>query len=87
MATELIPGVDHTVEERVQAVPLLTPRQRQVLLGMCRGLTSRMIAAQLGIAQKTVEAHRYEIYLRLGAHNAAEAVFKALNATGEQADV
>lgn len=37
---------------------VLTTRQRQVLVGVARGLANKEIAAQLGNATCTVEAHR-----------------------------
>jgi DNA-binding CsgD family transcriptional regulator len=52
----------------------LAPRQRQVLALTARGLTTREIAKELGIAYKTVENTRYEVCNALGARNAPHAV-------------
>lgn len=48
---------------------LLTPRQREVLKLVAEGYTSREIAGKLGIAVRTVEAHRTHIMRRLGVDN------------------
>lgn len=49
----------------------ITVRERQVLLMMGRGATSRVIAKRLGVALKTVEAHRANMMKKLNAPNAA----------------
>ena len=53
---------------------LLTPRQRQVMGLMVRGLPSKVIAADLGISQKTVAIHRAQIMARTGVESLAELV-------------
>ncbi|MEK7109680.1 MAG: helix-turn-helix transcriptional regulator [Patescibacteria group bacterium] len=45
----------------------ITPRQREVLAGICNGETAKMTAARLGIATCTVEVHRSRLRHRLGA--------------------
>lgn len=52
----------------------LTAREREVLQGLRDGLTNRQIAARLGVAEKTVEAHKARLYAKLGARNQAHAV-------------
>lgn len=54
--------------------PGLTARERDVLAGLRDGLTTRQLAARLGVAAKTVEAHRSRLYAKLGAKNQAHAV-------------
>ncbi|MBY0396501.1 MAG: response regulator transcription factor [Thermoleophilia bacterium] len=49
----------------------LTERQRAVLVGVARGLTTKAIARELGISVKTVEAHRTQIMERLKIHDVA----------------
>ena len=49
----------------------LSPRERDVLAAVVDGRSSKAIAAELGIAIKTVEAHRARIMAKLGAHSLA----------------
>jgi DNA-binding NarL/FixJ family response regulator len=56
----------------------LTPRQREILELIARGLTSRRIAATLGLHIKTVESHRTDLMRRLEIHNVAGLVRYAL---------
>jgi RNA polymerase sigma factor (sigma-70 family) len=48
---------------------LLTPREREVLQLVARGLTSKEIAQQLGISYRTVEVHRMHLMRRLNVHD------------------
>jgi two-component system, LuxR family, response regulator FixJ len=49
----------------------LSPRERDVLAAVVDGRSSKTIAAELGIATKTVEAHRARIMAKLGAPSLA----------------
>ena len=49
----------------------LTPRQLEILRGVARGLSSKEIAAELSISEKTVANHRTRIMERLGVHDVA----------------
>lgn len=59
-------------------IPVLTPRQIEVLQSMTRGLTNRDIAKQLGIRQDRVNEHVAAILAKIGAANRTEAVAIAL---------
>lgn len=59
-------------------IPDLTPRQREILASMVRGLTDRDIARQLGIRQDGVNDHVSAILQKVGAANRTEAVAIAL---------
>ncbi len=50
------------------AVAALTAVERRVLGGVARELTTRAIAAELGVSPKTVENHRSRICAKLGVH-------------------
>ena len=56
----------------------LTPRERDVLDGVARGLTNKAIAAELGISRRTVEAHRESLMRKLEIHNKAQLVQYAI---------
>ncbi|HEY4102073.1 MAG TPA: response regulator transcription factor [Gemmatimonadales bacterium] len=44
---------------------VLSPREREVLLGVARGETNKEIAARLGISHRTVETHRESLMDKL----------------------
>ena len=50
----------------------LTGRERQVLIGVTRGLTNKEIAADLGISHRTVETHRESLMRKLRLRSVAE---------------
>jgi len=58
----------------------LSKRQRQVLAGIVRGSPNKVIAWELGLSVRTVEAYRAQVFERLGARNTADAVRLALAA-------
>jgi two-component system NarL family response regulator len=61
------------------AVQALGERELQVLRLVADGLSSADIAAQLDIAQATVEVHRRNIMRKLGLHSAVELTRFAIN--------
>ena len=56
----------------------LTPRQRETLLLIAEGHSTKEIAFCLGVSVKTVETHRALLKERLGIHNVAGLVRYAL---------
>ena len=52
----------------------LTERERQVLVLIAEGLSSKEIAVQLGHAPKTAEAHRASLMRKLGVHKTSSLV-------------
>lgn len=50
---------------------VLTPRERDVLVGITRGDTNKQIAAALGISHRTVETHRESLMDKLGIRTVA----------------
>lgn len=58
----------------------LSPRERQVLLGLVAGQANKGIARDLGISPRTVEIHRANMMDKLGCHSLAEVVRTALTA-------
>jgi FixJ family two-component response regulator len=53
---------------------LLTGRERQVFEGVVQGLPNKQIAAQLGIALKTVKVHRGRVMQKMEAESVADLV-------------
>jgi DNA-binding CsgD family transcriptional regulator len=58
--------------------PLLSDRERQVLLMVGRGSDLAEIAAALGISASTVRHHLGHVRTKLGAHNQVQCVVRAL---------
>ena len=59
-------------------VPALSPRQREILESITRGLSNVQIAVQLGISPESVKTHVAKLFDKLGAANRSEAVSIAL---------
>lgn len=57
----------------------LSPRELQVLCGLVRGLSYKMIAHELNISFETVRTHVKGIYLKLNVNNNTAAVAKAIH--------
>lgn len=55
--------------------PRLTPRKRDVLRGVVRGLSNKQIARELNISDETVKTHMSELYQQLNVHNRTQAVY------------
>jgi len=54
-------------------VTVMTKREREVMLCVCEGLTAQEIGERLGISSRTVEIHRRNALLKLGARNQTQA--------------
>ena len=52
----------------------ITPRQREVLELISRGLTMKEIASHLNISTRTAESHKYEMMQTLGVDSTAELI-------------
>ncbi len=61
----------------VPAPPSLTPREREILTLMARGLTNKEIAAHLGLALPTVKLYARRLLRKLGVRSRAEAIAQA----------
>ena len=73
----LSPEVQASLGESERKIDL-TPRQREVLDSITRGLSNNDIAAMLAISKVRVKQHLAALYEKLGAANRAEAVAIAL---------
>ena len=52
----------------------LSPREREVMEQVVRGLPNRIIATSLGITEKTVKVHRHRVMKKAGVRSVAELV-------------
>jgi DNA-binding NarL/FixJ family response regulator len=55
----------------------LTAREREVLVLVARGLPNKLIARELGIAEKTVKAHLTTVFQRIGVTDRVQATIWA----------
>lgn len=76
-AGERVIGADIAVGEEKETVDL-SPRQREVLESVTRGLSNADIALQLGISPSAVKLYLSTVFEKLGAASRAEAVAIAL---------
>lgn len=67
-------------EQSVRMVFALTERERQVLVLIADGKSTKEAAAQLGISYKTADSHRSRILEKLGVHETASMVRYAIRA-------
>ena len=60
------------------AEPVLTPREREILELVAKGLSAKEIAGEIGIAPRTVEGHIDTVRLKVRARNKAHMVTQAV---------
>ena len=63
-----------------QRFDTLTPREREVLTLMTRGKANKVMAAELGLSQRTVEIHRARVMDKMGARSLSELIRLAMTA-------
>jgi two-component system response regulator FixJ len=65
------------IKERLES---LTPREDEVLNLMTQGKQNKVMAAELGLSQRTVEIHRAHVMEKMGANSVAQLVRMVLDA-------
>ena len=71
------PEIEHLLAES-PPIPLLSPRQTEILESITRGLSNNDIAKQLGISVDMVKEHVNSLFAKIGAANRTEAATIAL---------
>jgi NarL family two-component system response regulator LiaR len=80
MAPEATAALVQAMQRNTLDMEELSERELAVLCLIADGLTNNQIASRLSIAESTVRFHIGHIFLKLGAHNRAEAVRLAIEA-------
>mgnify|MGYP005608015673 FL=1 len=62
----------------------LTEKQKGVCDLLAMGLSNKEISTRLGISPRTVEAHRVEVFRKMGVRNAVELVRSLLTKEGAE---
>jgi two-component system, NarL family, response regulator NreC len=68
-----------TAQSATAQLAEMTARERQVLIGIALGYSSKRIAGNLGRSVKTIEKHRFKMMHHLGLQNAAAATRFAMD--------
>ena len=78
-AVEDLADDQHVETSVTEGIKALTPQQLRVLQAIAKGQPNKVIAFELGIAEKTVKAHVTVILKKLGVSNRTQAVLAAKN--------
>jgi two-component system nitrate/nitrite response regulator NarL len=79
VAASVAAGLAGEIRRRAQPEgPVLTAREREVLVGIAQGKSIPAIAAQLYLAPSTVKSHVQRLYEKLGVSDRAAAVAEAM---------
>ncbi|MFK7875195.1 MAG: response regulator [Paracoccaceae bacterium] len=70
-------AVQHMLKD-VQQAKTLTPREREVLIGLSKGLSNQGISERLGVSPKTVDSHRTSLMRKMGVNSTATLLVKAM---------
>jgi DNA-binding NarL/FixJ family response regulator len=72
--TFLSPAVSRRLFRNQAPRPLLSSRESQILSALARGLSSKLIAREMDVSVRTVEAHRQNIKRKLALEGQAELI-------------
>ena len=67
-------------KKTTESIPELTKRELDILRFIAEGLTSKQISDKLFISEKTVEAHRKNMFVKFDVKNSANLIHKAAKA-------
>lgn len=81
-AARVVSGDDARIAEFSARLSALTPREREVLMLVVAGGTSKEMAHELGVSHRTVEVHRSRLKRKLGVDSVAALVRLFLQASG-----
>ena len=70
-------NVEQTLREDAGTIDF-TPRQREILCSLCRGLTNQDMSRQFGISLAGIKYHLATIFRKLNAANRSDAISTAL---------
>lgn len=70
--------VGHTVLDEINEADRLSEREEEILVAICRGLSTQEIADSLYISKRTVDKHRANILEKSGCKNTASLVVYAI---------
>jgi DNA-binding CsgD family transcriptional regulator len=68
-----LPDVDAATMAQIR-LRQLTDREHEVMAYLVSGLPNKLIAAELGVSQRTIEAHRGRIFEKMHVRNAVQLV-------------
>jgi DNA-binding NarL/FixJ family response regulator len=71
--------IEHFKPHHTTATPSpLSPREKEIVIGLVDGLSYKMIADRMGIATETVRFHIKNIYKKLHVHSKAEVITRSM---------
>lgn len=81
--TFLSPAVSRRLFRNQAPRPVLSLREGEILSALARGLSSKLIAREMDVSVRTVEAHRQSIKRKLGLEGQAELIKYAVEHAGK----
>ena len=81
--TFLSPAVSKRLFRNQAPRPVLSLREGEILSALARGLSSKLIAREMDVSVRTVEAHRQSIKRKLGLEGQAELIKYAVEHAGK----
>lgn len=82
IARKLVFLFQHEHQQHDKETAVLTPREKEVLEQLAKGMLYKEIGDQLGISFNTVRQHIAKIYEKMHVQNRTEAINKAFGANG-----